>query len=457
LLKSDLIMFVLTHKDLQNKDYVAWTKFLRESDGWSLEQIKEYELSEIKRVSKHAYENTKGYRELFGKVGAQPEDIDSIETFRKIPFLTKEMIRDNLENFSCDYPNREYITTGGSTGIPTGMYRDPISFAKELASKAHQNHRIGWREGDRQMVFRGLQIESSDGMQFEPKFNELRCSTYQFIPSQMEIYRRKAFDYKPEWIRCYPSSGYVFADYLKDSGKPFPKIKGLLCSSENLYDFQKQLFQEVFGSEARIFVHYGHYEMSALAGFCEYTDDYHVLPQYGFVELLDKNGNQVTKEGEIGEIVATSFIMMATPFIRFKTEDLAVFKGWGCAECGRPYQIWERIEGRLQELIQTETGRLISTSMLNMHDDSYDFLKQFQFHQKESGKVTFRFIPKENCAENFLESIKAKIQYKLGSDIKLEIEAVKEIPLTKRGKHRLLIQELNLKQNHPALEKPLSL
>ncbi len=447
----------MTHKDLQNKDYVAWAKFLREADGWSLEQIKAYELSEIRRITKHAFENTKGYRKLFRNVGIDPENINSLETFRSLPLLTKEMIRDNLEDFSCDVPKREYITTGGSTGIPTGMYRDHISFAKELASKAHQYHRIGWREGDPQMVFRGLQIESADFMQFEPAFNELRCSTYQFTPPQMEGYRQKAFHYKPDWIRCYPSSGYVFADYLKDSGKPFPQVKGLLCSSENLYDFQEQLFREVFGEETRIFVHYGHYEMSALAGFCEYTNDYHILPQYGFVELLNEDGNQVTKEGEIGEIIATSFIMTATPFIRFKTEDLAVFKGWGCAECGRPYQIWERIEGRLQEFIQTKKGRLISTSMLNMHDDTYDFVKQFQFHQKEIGKVIFRFIPKENFSEMFIKSIKAKIGAKLGSDIELEIETAREISLTKRGKHRLLIQELDLKQNHPSLNEAINI
>ena len=445
------------HKDLLNKDYVAWAEFLKAANEWTADEIRRFELSELRRVVRRAYENTNGYRRLFESVGALPEDIDSIENFRRIPYLTKEMIRDGLEDYSCEYPNREYITTGGSTGIPTGMYRDPISFAKELASKAHQYHRVGWREGDRQMVFRGLQIDSPDGTQFAPEFNELRCSTYQFVPEQMEVYRQKAFEYEPEWIRCYPSSGFVFADYLKESKKPFPKIKGMLCSSENLYDFQKQLFREVFGEEAKIFVHYGHYEMSALAGFCEYTDDYHVLPQYGYVELVDIAGNLVTKTGEIGEIVATSFIMSATPFVRYKTEDLAVFKSWGCGECGRPYQIWERIEGRLQELIQTETGRLISTSMLNMHDDSYAYLKQFQFHQKERGRVIFRFVPKDNCSENFVNKVRWKLQSKLGADISLEMESVKEIPLTKRGKHRLLIQELDLKQNHPALEKAISL
>jgi phenylacetate-CoA ligase len=294
-------------------------------------------------------------------------------------------------------------------------------------------------------------------MEFVPEFNELRCSTYQFVPEQMEVYRQKAFEFEPDWIRCYPSSGFVFASYLKASGKPFPKIKGMLCSSEQLYDFQRQLFEEVFGKDARIFVHYGHYEMAALAGFCEKTDDYHVLPQYGFVELVDKNNNPVDTPGAVGEIVATSFIMHATPFVRYKTEDLAVFKGWGCESCGRPYQIWERIEGRLQELIQTQTGRLISTSMLNMHDESYDRLKQFQFHQREPGEVIFRFVPKENCDENFVREVQFKMQSKLGDDIELKMESVANIPLTKRGKHRLLIQELNLKYDHPALAKSLSL
>jgi phenylacetate-CoA ligase len=445
------------HKDLTNKDYVEWTQFLREADGWTAEQIKEFELNEIRRIVEFAYENTNGYRKLFDESGVNPSEIKTLDEFKKIPFLTKEMIRDNLEDFSADVPNRFYITTGGSTGIPTGMYRDDVSFAKELASKAHQYYRIGWREGDRQIVFRGLQIDTPEATEFFPEFNELRCSTYQFGTEKMEIYRQKAFEFQPEWIRCYPSSGYVFARYLKDSGKPFPPIKGMLCSSEQLYDFQKQLFEEVFGADARIFVHYGHYEMAALAGFCEYTDDYHVLPQYGFVELLDKNNNQVTKAGEVGEIVATSFIMHATPFIRYRTQDLAVFKSFGCEKCGRPYQVWERIEGRLQELIATKTGRLISTSMLNMHDETYDHLKQFQFHQRERGRVVFRFIPKSSCNDEILDEVKRNLQSKLGDDVELILESVSEIPLTKRGKHRLLIQELDLKFDHPALSKTLSL
>ena len=170
---------------------------------------------------------------------------------------------------------------------------------------------------------------------------------------------------------------------LKDTERSFPALKGILCSSEHLYDFQES-FSRVFG--VRVFSHYRHYEMAGLAGFCEFEDTYHVLPQYGYVELLGEDGQPIAKPGQIGEIVTTSFIMHATPFVRYKTKDLAMLKGWACSSCGRPYQIWERIEGRLQELIITGSGRYVSTSMLNMHDEFYDHITQFQFHQKNKGK-----------------------------------------------------------------------
>jgi len=431
------------HKDLKNPAYIMWKNFLRVSEGWNKAKIEEYQLKEIKRIVKYAYMNCPGYRKLYDASGVRPDFINSLNDFRKLPFTTKEMFRDNLEEFSVSMKDRVYVTTGGSTGIPMGMYRDPLAFSKELASKAHQYHRIGWEEGDRQIVFRGLKIDTEDHMTFVPEFNELRCSSYHLTPKWMEIYRQKAWEYKPEWIRCYPSSCYIFARFLKDTGRSFPKIKGILCASENLYDFQKKLFKEVF--HCRVFSHYGHYEQAVLAGFCEYEDTYHVLPQYGYAELLNKNGDIVITPGKTGEIVATSFIMHATPFIRYKTQDLATFRSFGCPSCKRPYQVWGKIEGRLQEFIVTLTGRYISMTSINFHDDIFDRIKQFQFYQDKPGYIVFKYIPKITCNNSAILDIKKRLISKIGDDIKLLMKKVDYIPLTKRGKHRFLIQKLNIK------------
>jgi phenylacetate-CoA ligase len=432
----------MIHKDLKNEEYVSWKKFLNESESWDQKQIDLYQFQEAKRITAYAYENTDGYRKLFDEAGVDPTAIQSWDDYRRLPFVHKESFRDNLEDYSIPMAGRTYVTTGGSTGIPTGMYRDPRAFPRELASKAHQYHRVGWHEGARQIVFRGLKIDTEDHMEFVPDFNELRCSSYHFTPEWMEIYRQKAWEYKPEWIRCYPSSCYIFARFLKETGRPFPKIKGILCASENLYDFQKDLFKEVF--DCRVFSHYGHYEQAALAGYCEHEDTYHVLPQYGFVELIDHNGDQVTTPGQIGEIVATSFIMHATPFIRYRTHDLATFKSSECTSCRRPYQVWDKIEGRLQEFIVTNNNRYISMTAINFHDKIFDNIQQFQFLQKDKGRVIFQYISRKELSITEVNKIQVGLLAKFGDDVDLKMKAVDNIPVTRRGKHRFLLQSLEL-------------
>jgi len=447
----------MTHYDLQNKDYCKWKQFLKKSENWTKEQIEEYQLKEIKRIVKYAYKNAKGYRKLYDENGLNPDSIETFDDFRKFPLVTKEAIRDFLENFSINIKEKSYITTGGSTGIPFGFFRDKIAFAKELASKAHQYHRVGWEEGDKQFILRGLQILTKNHIEYISDFNELRCSSYYLIPKWMEIFRKRALDYKPEWIKCYPSSGYIFARFLKETGRPFPPIKGIFCASENLYDFQKELLSKVF--RARVFSHYGHYELAVLAGFCEHEDTYHVLPQYGYAELIDKDGKLVKCPGKVGEIIGTSFIMYATPFIRYRTDDLAVLKGWGCSSCGRPYQIWEKIEGRAQEFFITGAGRYISatSAIAAMHDDIWDHIKQFQFFQEKAGKATFKFIPKPTCDQKIVEDVKVRLMVRFENDLEFEMEPVKEIPLTARGKHRFLIQKMKLEYDDPALSNSLKL
>ena len=68
--------------------------------------------------------------------------------------------------------------------------------------------------------------------------------------------------------------GFIFAQFLRETDRRFPPIKGVLCASEKLHDFQKRTLSNTFG--ARVFSHYGHYEMAVLAGYCEHEDTYHV-------------------------------------------------------------------------------------------------------------------------------------------------------------------------------------
>lgn len=435
------------HRDLQNEDYAEWRQFLRKADTWSAREVEQYQLDAVRRMVSRAYAKTSGYRALFEAAGVVPEDIRSLRDLRGLPFVTKEMLRDDLHAFTATTDGCDYVTTGGSTGIPFGMYRTPRAFARELASKAHQYARRGWQEGDPQLVLRGLPIDTPDHTEFVEDLNELRCSSYHLVPESMDGYIAAARAYEPRWLRCYPSAGCLFARHVLEAGQSLPSLEGILCASENLLPEQEALLREAFG--VPVFSHYGHYELAALAGFCEGTSRYHVLPQYGYVEIVGADNEPVTTPGAIGEIVATSLLMDATMFIRYRTRDLAVYAGEGCASCGRPYPVWERVEGRLQEFVLSATGRLISMTAMNMHTPVFDPLRQFQFYQSAPGEVEFRYVPKsaaiEACA---LDAMRIALGRKLGDDVTLRLRQVDDLPPTVRGKRRFLVQDLPLETLH---------
>jgi phenylacetate-CoA ligase len=143
--------------------------------------------------------------------------------------------------------------------------------------------------------------------------------------------------------------------------------------------------------------------------------------------------------------VATGFYNFAMPFIRYKTMDLATHTNQKSPD-GFNYRLFKRIEGRLQELIVTSTGRLISMTAINMHDETFDNVRQFQFYQDTPGKLILKILPNKNFSNVDLQRIYDNLKFKLGHDTELEIKLVDSIPRTKSGKLRFLDQKLEIKK-----------
>lgn len=411
---------------------MSWKRFVLMAQGWKSNQLRTYQENQINKTLRLAWK-TQGYKKLYG---------DDVRDFKRLPFVTKRDIRDNLQRFSLPSQDRQFVTTGGSSGIPFGFYRTKTAFRRQLASKARLYHRIGWHQHDKQVVFRGLPINNQRHMQYFPDFNQLRCSSYYLTDRVMQGYVKKIRQLDIHWMKCYPSSGYMFTKYLKQKGLCLPGFKGIFCASQNLYDHQKRLMQQVFG--CRVFSHYGHYQLACLAGFCQHEDTYHVFPFYGHAQLIGEDGKEVTTKGQVGEIVATSFLMQSTIFVRYKTGDLATFQSFGCPSCGRPGPVWKKINGRIQQFIVTKSNRKISMTSVNMHDDTFQALKQFQFYQDTVGKLVFNYVPKMQLTVEQKEHIAKRILSKLDNDVQLILNKVDCIEPTIRGKHTFLKQKLNI-------------
>jgi len=305
--------------------------------------------------------------------------------------------------------------------------------------------RTGWRLGDRSAVLRGAWVGTQENFWSEdPHLGHLLLSTYELTADTWPAYRDRIEAFGAKHLQAYPSAASLLADIvLADPGHESPTLRTIFLGSENLYGFQRERIAQAFPG-SRLFSWYGHAEQAVFAPECELSTRFHLHPLYGFTEILDAGGREV-EEGGSGEIVATSFWNHATPFIRYRTMDFATTGPMSCTACGRPHRLLDHIDGRLQEMIITATGRWISMTAINMHSNVFDDIRQFQFHQREPGKVTFRFIPKAGYAPHAEQGIREALEAKLGRDMELTISRVDTLSRAKNGKFRFLEQELPLR------------
>ena len=422
--------------------------FLQESQWWSKEQLEEYQLEQLSKLLKHAYENVPYYRRVFDERGLKPRDIQDFNDFKKLPFITKEEIRNNFSNFIAqNYPKKrfKYVKTGGcSTGVPFEFYEEKkISDIIEWAFIYTQWQRVGFRMDDRKAALRGnvLYLTGKNKFwEFDPINKDLIFSSFHMNDENLPKYIKKFRKFKPDFIWAYPSAVTILAKFMeKNNIEPFEGLKALLCGSENLYPWQRKLLEKVF--QCRVYSWYGQKEKVVLAAECEHSNYYHICPEYGITELVDKDGNEITEEGGIGEIVGTGFYNFVMPFIRYKTRDFAVYTRKKC-ECGRNYRLLEKIEGRLQDFMVAKNGHLISLITIRVDADVFDNMKQFQFYQDTKGELVLNVVKGDGYSERNTEYIKRAFYKRLGNDMHLELRFVDNIPRIQSGKYMFLIQKL---------------
>jgi phenylacetate-CoA ligase len=432
--------------------YSAYKKtyaLLQQSRWWSREELAAYQAAALSRLLAHAYANVPYYRRVFDDRGLVPGDIQTPADLRLLPVLTREDLQTHLPDLKArNYPDAafEYVTTGGSTGIPVGFYYEKgASRAREWAFMKTQWDRVGYRFGDKCVVLRGYIVGSARDAVYWKKtlFGRwLLMSSHHMTEETLPAYISEIRRFKPRFIQSYPSTAALLARYMIEHGvDSFPTVRAVLCGSENLYPWQRSLLEEAFG--CRVFSWYGNSEQTVLAGECEESTHYHIFPEYGIVELIGRDGRPVTNPGEMGEVVATNLTNYVCPLIRYRTMDLATAAQGPCT-CGRHYPLLEHVEGRLHEFIVTKDRRLISMTAVNMHSDVFDNVVQFQFYQEKVGEVLLRIVRKPGYTDRDTDYILSELEKKFEGDVDVTVHFVTKIPRTRRGKYRFLIQDLPL-------------
>jgi len=439
---------------LRYRTFRSTYKLLQKSQWWSKEQIEAYQLLQLKKLVEHAYANVPYYHTVFDERGLGPNDIRDLTDVERLPFLTKDIIREHLHALMArNYAVRdlELVQTSGSTATPLGFYYERgASRAREWAFVRSAWGRVGYRFIDKCAVLRGDIINPHDlsafvGMRLFGRW--LTLSSRAMTAANLATYVRLLRQFKPKYLQAFPSSITILAKYMQENKiEHFPTIKALLCGSENLAEWQRELLEAVF--RCRVFSWYGQAEQVTFASECEVSQKYHVFPEYGVLELIDARGQPIVNSDEVGEIVATGFNNPAFPFIRYRTGDLAQYADLPC-ECGRHHVLLHRIEGRANEYVIDRNGVAMPITTIWMTGDvinvDFEAVSHFQFFQDEPGKLILNIVPGRDYEKCDSGQLFGALRERLGAAMDLEIRLVDHIPRSEAGKHLWLVQKLPIR------------
>jgi phenylacetate-CoA ligase len=439
------------------KEFSRTRTLLESSQWWDEAKLAQYQRLELKRLLKHAYRNVPYYRKLFCQAGFHPDDFRDFSDLKDIPFLTKKIVRKNLDSLVARNVSPSELVktnTGGSSGEPMVFYRERSTTSpREKAFTFCQWRRAGFVTGDRIAVLRGPHPNGEKIFRFDQFLNLLVLSSFRLNSESVRQYVDALNKYRPKFLHVYPSTGVRLAALMsaRNLGLDY-QLKAVLCGSEKLFAPHRALMEKVF--ECRIFSWYGHSEYAVLAGECENSPDYHVFPEYGYTEFLKVDHTAGDDQEEIFEVVGTGFNNYAFPFIRYRTGDYATLKKGYCDRCHRRYPLIKEIMGREQDWVITRDGNLISLTALifGQHLEAFNRIEKMQLEQRKAGEIIVKVVSSNSFDERDETRMKQAIHECAGQGLKIGFEYPRDIESTHTGKHPFLRQHLNLEDFSSAKE-----
>jgi len=370
-----------------------------------------------------------------------------------MPLLSKEAIKADPENYLSRAmgPDTHLMAfTGGSTSVPMKLYLEKyVSRSKDFAYNTSFDHLAGIREHDTILALRGRTVPGAGKpggplWMFDPIKRYLHLSSDHLEPEFMPHYVEAIRKWRPAFIHAFPSALVPLCHWLRAHPAPdvTARIRCIQLFSENIYDYQVDLMRSVF--DCPVLLDYGHSERAVKAISLPGDQRYFFWPLYGKVELVDTRGMSITAPGVLGEIVATGFDNRVMPLIRYRTGDLAM---WSAAPNPlRPgFPVVERIEGRLQEFLVCRDHRLVSICTIGAaHFEELASADRMQFEQDAPGRATLKVLSAAELTPRARKALADGIRAKTQGGLQVDIVRVDDIARSVSGKHKLLLQRLDI-------------
>ncbi|MGL4293419.1 MAG: phenylacetate--CoA ligase family protein [Bacteroidales bacterium] len=320
----------------------------------SREMLFDLQSKRLKEMVAYVYEHTPFYRKKMDESGVKPSDIHSINDIVKLPFTTKDDLRDNYPFGLCAVPMKEIVrvhASSGTTGKPTvvGYTRNDLKNWTECLSRCFTA--FGGTKEDMFHISYGYGLFTG-GMGAHYGAENIGASVIPMSSGNTDKQILLMKDFGSSVLCCTPSYALYLADKIHESGIARDEFK-LRVGAFGAEPWTEEMRLEIEDKLGiRAFDIYGLSEVAGPGvGFeCECQNGTHLNEDHFFPEIIDPNTFKQVKAGEQGELVFTHLTKEGMPLLRYRTKDLTSLNHQTC-ECGRTLVRMDRILGRSDDML----------------------------------------------------------------------------------------------------------
>lgn len=328
--------------------------FEPELETMSRDQLEALQLKRLQSTVRHCM-NSEFYRERFKELGITPDDIRTLDDVKRLPFTTKDDLREHYPFGLASVPLKDCVrlhSSSGTTGNPTVVLhtqRDLDEWAKAVA-------RCLWMVGSRpEDVFQnsaGYGMFTA-GLGFQYGAEKVGMLTVPAAAGNTLRQIKFIRDFGTTVLHAIPSYASRVYEVMREQGvdpRRDTKLRVLCIGAEPHSEEQRQRIEQQLGVKA-----YNSYGISEMMGpgvafECPEQNGLHIWEDYFIVEIIDPVTLEPVPDGQLGELVLTTINREGMPLLRYRTRDLTRILPGECP-CGRHHRRLARLQGRSDDMM----------------------------------------------------------------------------------------------------------
>ncbi|WP_408009570.1 phenylacetate--CoA ligase PaaK [Pseudalkalibacillus sp. A8] len=408
-----------------------------EKETMNKQDKEKLQLERLQKTVRAVYENVPFYQEKFDEKNVTPDNVQSLEDLKKLPFTKKKDLRDHYPFGLFAVDQKEMVrlhASSGTSGKPTvvGYTKSDIEVWSEVVARAIAS--AGGEPGSVLHNTYGYGLFTG-GLGLHYGSERLGMVTVPISGGNTARQILLIEDFQPQVICGTPSYVLNIAETMEKMGKDPRKtsLKFGIFGAEPWSEEMRQTLEKKLDIKAIDI-----YGLSEIIGpgvsiEChEAQDGLHIADDHFYVEVIDPETLEPVEDGEYGELVFTSLTKEAFPIIRYRTGDIAALNRETC-KCGRNSVRMSRVKGRIDDMLIIRGVNVFPSEIENCLLQVEELVPHYQILLKKNGtmdhielqvevnKATF-----EKCAGDMeylnMDELRRRIQHQIKSNCLVSIQ-----------------------------------